>query len=168
MNQPGTYTGADGHTYRWRKIDHRYLHEHRLNETIWGSCGVSGRDIPTAKAALDALVSEEAGEWVLLPAPNREEPYIRISKDGQRVQERTQEGRWNDYDAWWIKAAYRKGREQAQQEASGLRDAARELVGLTFDILSTLGIQPSSYFYQLPFEDCSRLLIAAKTLEGKL
>jgi len=120
-------------------------------------------DWPAAKAALDALVEAEEGEWVLLPAPNREEPYIRISKDGQRVQERTQEGRWNDYDAWWIKAAYRKGREVAQQESSALRDAARELV----EAVRPWG-QGNIYTRLVTTGQVEQVVLIAKALEGKL
>jgi len=130
---PGTYTGSDGRTYRWVTGKHSGLVNHQVNLRLgdfdnWCSAGIDPADWPLAKSALDALIENEAVEWVEIPAPNGEDPYIRISRNGSRVQERSQEGRWNDYDAWWIKAAYRKGREVALEQVKELVEAVLEYV----------------------------------------
>ena len=91
-----------------------------------------------AMSAPTVAAEQDAEQWVELDAPGCEKPYIRVSVDGERVQERFREGRWNDYDAWWIKQAYRKGREVAlaekcdgcpgQQWADDQKEAVKALV----------------------------------------
>jgi hypothetical protein len=120
---PGEYVGKDGRTYWWEITNGQYAH------TFYGGGWrtIAPEDWPAAKAALDALIAEGDAEWVELPTPDCAEPYIRISLNGQRVQQRTTEDRWIEYDAWWIKAAYRKGREVTQAEHEALREQVRAL-----------------------------------------
>jgi hypothetical protein len=108
--KPGEYIGQDGRTYRWDKWNGAY----QLYNESHGIAMLHPADWPAAKAALDALIEDEAGEWVELFPHDRSHPYIRISTDGGRVEEMVA-GEWVAYDAWWIRAAYRAGLEQVQE-----------------------------------------------------
>lgn len=94
---------------------------------------------------------QDAEQWVELDAPGCEKPYIRVSVDGERVQERSQEGRWNDYDAWWIKQAYRKGREVAEAENAALREQVRavEWVVRTAQDVDRAAVHSEKPYYDL-------------------
>lgn len=177
MTQPGTYTGADGREYR---VEHQteaiivQTDPYPMNAFV----GITGRstlfpkhpDFPAAKAALDALVEQEREEWVEFSDDSTGETIeCRIRKDGSDPQVMGARGTWVYVDVHWMFVeAYRTGRSVALSENEAVRDAARELVDLTLGILSILGIQPASHFYQLPFDDCSRLLIFARKLSGLL
>lgn len=77
------------------------------------------------REALDALLEAEQEQWVTLDSGDGEDPYIRISRDGNRAQDCNCERVWQDYDAWWIKAAYLTGLRVGAEEE---RAKARELV----------------------------------------
>ena len=90
--------------------------------------GENIHDWPAAKAALDALVSEERGkEFVEVVACGKR----RVKRDGSEI-EKFEDGRWVPDAASHYLTYYRKGREVALEETSGLRDAARELVEAVF------------------------------------
>ena len=78
---------------------------------------------------IDGWLAGETAEstdahWLYLEAPDAVEPYIRVSRDGLRVQERNPSHDWTDYGAWWIKEAFGKGAEVG--EAKGREAAAIE------------------------------------------
>jgi hypothetical protein len=115
--KPGQYMGDDARTYRWTVGEGGYGH--------WRyDCGWRVHpvvDWPAAKAALDALIESESEQWVYLESDG--EPVIRISATGERVQQQDHAGKWTDYSAWWIKEAYRKGRELERAKCAKLREA---------------------------------------------
>ena len=111
---PGTYTGADGREYRWEKGD-GYYHTQADNHTRVRD--IAPVDWPAARAALDALVEQESGEWVEIGEPQGlREGQRRIRRDGSQPQTKSKpyygEEKWVDLttSAYWVDA-YRKGRE---------------------------------------------------------
>jgi hypothetical protein len=69
----GEYIGKDGRAYRWVKMkDDTYVHEMHggsyNSRTEPPADAVRIADWPAARAALDALIEKEAGEWVVLRA----------------------------------------------------------------------------------------------------
>ena len=138
MTAPGTYTGADGREYRWV---HEWLddssgsgYDHQVFCSEWTQEWIDPADIDVAKAALDALVEAESEEWVEFPREGNHAPF-RFNLELTRLQflQDQGSGQWREaeYDLCLIRAAYRKGREQAQQEAQDELDAkTREITTL--------------------------------------
>lgn len=121
---PGEYIGKDGRTYRWK---HERLsdnsaegYDHQAHVHEWETEWIDPADWLDAKAALDALIEAESGEWVYLMARETQTRY-RIHPDGSQPQ-------WYDDEQWtediddvdWAEH-YRKGREVALEEANHRR-----------------------------------------------
>lgn len=116
---PGEYIGKDGRTYRWK---HERLsdnsaegYDHQAHVHEWETEWIDPADWDDAKAALDALIEAESGEWVEWTWAGGK---CRASADGSRVQ------MWDYCSEKWADAtesrtgqAYRKGREVALEEA---------------------------------------------------
>lgn len=119
--KPGEYIGADGTTYRWTRDGDNYWHhsgEWRDGWVIHSS--VAAEDWPKAKAALDELIEEEAGEWVEITA------CWRIRPDGSQPQYLAGSGMWQPFTEYGIGCwadAYRKGRELALEQVRELVEA---------------------------------------------
>lgn len=110
--KPGEYIGADGRTYRW----HRGSTYYQLCRHDGGTgAPIQHADWPAAKAALDALIEEEGGEWV--EWETTEGYHYRATTNGDIVQRnyREEEGRWERASAP-VEGAYRKGRSVALEE----------------------------------------------------
>jgi len=135
---------------------------------------VEQKNWPAAKAALDALVAESE-EWVEI------DDNARIRRDGTEAQWRSGGGIncWHEHtypgEKRWPQA-YRKGREVALEEASGLRDAARKASEIIVDELSrecSRCHEDAKYDEDLKHRCCigcpvCNALAVAKALEGKL
>ena len=141
---PGTYTGADGREYRWRKFGPDVVLESITDVSSVVPVALAAVDIPAAKAALDALVEAEA-DIVELTPDWRMHFY---SRDPQRWDlEHKVGGKWvitSECGPSLVMSAYHAGAAEKQQESADLRDAAQGLV-------RTINAMPSVTF------DCSVL-----------
>jgi len=183
----GQYIGADGRTYRWHNEGHKevmrggMVHQVRFKswcrkDAEWQGEWIHPEDWPAAKAALDELIEEEAGEWVEWTSDKFD---YRAKSDGSVVEWATRHTNPKDWTSWDcpdIAAAYCKGREVAleegikrgerirEAEATKLQEAisalelARELVEAVGDVKFDLLWQPK----------WQRIKAVAKALEGKL
>jgi hypothetical protein len=167
MTAPGTYTGADGREYRVQMDSGNDAFEVQVwlpGLKEWRDTFLRVSDIPAAKAALDALVEQESGEWVEWKEHGTGNTF-RIKRDGSGQIERVCKNLNNGTTdvtypcsmVTYAEDAYRKGREVALEETSALRDAARELVRMA---LTPAFLQDRKWF--------ESLVAAAQTLEGKL
>ena len=137
--KPGEYRGKDGRLHRYTPGADDFTHQTHHPESPtgpWWADGINLEDIEeavvalnaAAKAALEAL--EDEGEWVELERPDPGCSYIRVSKDGSRVQE-CNKGSWADYDAWWVKSAYRAGLAQGRKQLDAdVRELVEAIQGL--------------------------------------
>lgn len=122
MSEPGEYTGADGKLYAWDKsVAGGYL-------PVFAEGGefaeIAPADWPAAKAALDALIEAEEGEWVEI------DKYRRVSPDGAKAQHRLVNYRGNFIKGWTdrnphgvIFDAYRAGLTTGKKDAQELAEA---------------------------------------------
>lgn len=184
----GEYVGKDGRTYRWVSPQNDGKYRPVLTTTIGYECGMvylGAEDWPAAKAALDALIEQEAGEWVELETMDDAAVThrFRIQLDGTNPQYWAGNRWWGEHNSMpWI-LAYRKGHEVALEESAeaynqvcavgaeartkylALRDAARELVEA---IASTPTYCHQYTFWSVKGERWERIQSLAKALEGKL
>ncbi len=113
---PGEYVGKDGRTYRWEHRDTGYVHSccYLDGETVWWPwVTINERDIPAAKAALDALVEAEGEEWVEWKTIGGSTFRAR----GNEIQWwYTPTGKWRSEHDSDIGCAYRKGRDVGLSE----------------------------------------------------
>lgn len=124
------YIGKDGRTYRWRfqsvgENDYDfsgYRHEIKAGG-VWCPYPVQPKDWLATKAALDALIEEEVGEWVELSLP---ENKWRMPKNGDGNPQwwDCTEDRW--YEGSYVAGpaiSYRKGRSVALEQVKELVEA---------------------------------------------
>jgi hypothetical protein len=124
--KPGEYIGKDGATYCWMHLDDGYEHcgPHAFG---WSrNPAIKPENLLAAKAALDALIEEEAGEWVEWTVPEDRGSFrYRCKTDGTEAE--INEGR-----GWKILASeiaarefYRAGLKVGREEARELAEAVR-------------------------------------------
>lgn len=139
----GEYVGKDGRTYRWVKdapdgndgYSHRWVWNAGQADHTLPMRSIKPEDVSAAKAALDALIEQDAGEWVEAGVPYKQWPHearVRL-RDGAAVEYQLAcgpEGKehWVTQIGWSVERVLPMATE-AYRAGQKVRDeAVRELV----------------------------------------